>query len=144
MSNLLHNMSAPPRSRVHFQQKQLNQYIAFNPLVLFREIYGKNHRFQGSIVKKYVEEHPEILNEIKKPTGYMLGETFDLVGNEKFTKELNERLRKYTYEECRDVNLLILVLCSTVGDLYIPDRPLSFEDSKFKRILFFPKEEVYS
>lgn len=144
MSNLLHNMSAPPRSQVHYVQKQLCQYIAFNPLVLFREIYGKNHSFQGSIVQKYVEEHPEVLNEIKKPTGYMLAETFDLVDNEKFTKELKESLKKYTYEECRDVNLLILVFCSTVGDLYIPDRPLSFEDSRFHKILFFPKKEVNS
>ena len=56
---------------------------------------------------------------------------------------MNKELKvEYEAEICEDLELLILVLCSTVRDIYIPNRKLSFEKSKFNKVLFFPKEEV--
>ena len=144
MSDILQNMSAPPRSKVVFEIKQLKKYVAFNPLRLSKLL--RDSKYKGEIsesVKQYVEKNPGIIKNIKKPTGYMIAEYIELTGN-KYTKTLNEKLDAYKYVECTDLELLILVLCSTVGDLFIPDRPLSFEKTKFTKVLLFPEEEVDS
>ena len=142
MSDILKNMSAPPRSKVVFEIKQLKKYVAFNPLRLSRLLKDSNYNDEISeSVKQYVENNPNIIKNFKKPTGYMVAEYIELTGN-KLTKKLNEKLNVYEYVECTDLELLILVFCSTVGDLYIPDRPLSFERTKFNKILLFPEEEV--
>ena len=147
MNDVLHNMSAPPRSQVNFEQKQLKKYIAFNPLRLSRLLNKHLLLFGSSLtseVNKYVSSHPNIDKNIKKPTGYMIGEYIELGNTHKFTKNLSEMMDKYFYEECNDLELLIIVLCSTVGDLYIPNHPLTITDNKFDKVLFFPKEEVES
>ncbi len=147
MSYVLHNMSAPPRSEVKFSQEQLKKYISFNPMRLERLLINENYINEdlGEAVKKYVEDHQGIYKNIKKPTGYMIGEYIELPnGKRKYTREINNKLDNYQYTECTDLELIILVLCSTVGDLYIPDRKLSFESSKFNKILLFPEEEVMS
>lgn len=144
MSDILKNMSAPPRSEVTFRQEQLKKYIAFNPLRLSRLLVESNYKDDLSqSTKQYVEDNPDIIKNIKKPTGYMIAEYVELAGD-KYTKALNDKLDVYKYVECTDLELIILVLCSTVGDLYIPDRPLSFEKTKFNKILLFAEEEVNS
>ena len=144
MSELLHNMSAPPRSQVSYKMEQLKKYIAFNPLTLselLKELGIIDEVHLAS--KKYVDNNPDILKSIKKPTGYMLAECIEMpkcMSNKKLTNYLN----KYNFKACTDLELLILVFASTVGDLYIPNKDLSFESSKFSRILLFPEEEVNS
>lgn len=147
MSDVLHNMSAPPRSKVSFVQRQLKEYIAFNPLRLARLLNNRLLLFGVDLVEEvndYVSHHPNINKNIKRPTGYMIGEYIELGNTKKFTKDLSEKMDKYHYRECNDLELLIIVLCSSVGDLYIPNHPLVINDSKFDKILFFPKEEVES
>lgn len=146
MSELLHNMSVPPRSEVKFKKEQLNKYIAFNPIILARLLGDSDIDIKDLCkkVKKYVSDHPKIEEIIEKPTGYMIGEFIELNGKNKFTKELNNKLKQYKYVECDNLELLIIIFCSTVGDLYIPNRKLSFESTKFDKILLFPEEEVNS
>ena len=147
MSDVLHNMSAPPRSQVSFTQRQLKEYIAFNPLRLARLLNDRLLLTGANIAKEvndYVSQHPSIDKNIKRPTGYMIAEYIELGNTKKFTRELTDKMNKYRYQECNDLELLIIVLCSTVGDLYIPNHPLVITDSKFDKILFFPKEEVES
>lgn len=147
MTNVLHNMSAPPRSQVKFEQYQLKQYTVFNPLKLARLLNNKRLLSGSALteeVKKYVSSHPGLENNIKRPTGYMVGEYVELEDTVKFTRALNEKLNKFRYTDCNDLELLIIVLCSTVGDLYIPNHPLTITDSKFDKVLFFPKDEVES
>lgn len=146
MSELIHNMSAPPRSEVKFEQEQLKEYIAFNPITLVKLLGDSDIDIKElcSKVKNYVGEHPTIETIIEKPTGYMIGEVVDFNGKYEFTKEINDKLKRYKYVECDNLELLITVLCSTVGDLYIPNRTLSFESTKFDKILLFPEEEVNS
>lgn len=144
MSDIMKNMSAPPRSEVAFRQEQLKKYVAFNPLRLSRLLVESNYKDDLSkSTKQYVEDNPDIIKNIKKPTGYMIAEYVELTGD-KYTKALNDKLDVYKYVECTDLELIILVLCSTVGDLYVPDRPLSFEKTKFNKILLFAEEEVNS
>ena len=144
MSNILRNMSVPPKSQVTFKQEQLKKYTLFSPDTLSRclnELKIKGDVHQAS--KEYVVSHPDILKSIKKPTGYMLAECIEIpkcMSN----KELTNNLNKYNFKACTDLELLILVFASTVGDLYIPNKDLSFESSKFSRILLFPEEEVNS
>ena len=138
MSEVLHNMSAPPRSQVVFKQYQLKKYLAFNPLHLATLL--KKLKIGGEVnfaAKEFVESHAEQVLNVKRPTGYMLAEYIELS-----CKEFKERLNTYNYDECDDVALMIVVFASTVGDLYIPERPLSFENTKFDKILLFPLEEV--
>ena len=150
MSELLHNVGVPPRSKVEFKLEQLKKYIAFNPITLAMLLCDRNITIKGLCekVKKYVSDHPQIEAIIEKPTGYMIGEIVDFNGEKRLTKELNDeltnKLTKYIYVECKNLELLITVLCSTVGDLYIPNRKLSFESTKFDKILLFPEEEVNS
>ena len=146
MSELLHNMSVPPRSEVKFKKEQLNKYITFNPIILATLLGDSDIDIKDlcNKVKKYVSDHPKIEDNIEKPTGYMIGELIELKGKNKFTKELNNKLKQYKYVECDNLELLIIVFCSTVGDLYIPNRKLSFESTKFDKILLFPEEEVNS
>lgn len=145
MSDLLFNMSAPPRSRVEVVKKQLNEYICFNPFTLAKCLTNSTSITNlARKVKDYVKKHPKVKAIIEKPTGYMLAEAINIEGINASNKELIEKLKKYDYEECDNLNLLIVVFCSTVGDLYIPNRELSFENSKFNKILMFPKEEVES
>ena len=146
MSELLHNMSAPPRSEVHFEQNQLEEYVAFNPIVLARLLNFKNKMLSGleEKAKEYYENHKELENIIEKPTGYMIAEVIELNGINRFSKQLKTKIDKYKHKDCENLELLILVFCSTVGDLYIPNRPLSFEKTKFDKILLFPKEGVNS
>ncbi|MDY6431008.1 MAG: hypothetical protein SPL00_04385 [Bacilli bacterium] len=146
MSALLHNMSAPPRSEVKFKQEQLKKYVLFNPIMLARLLGDRNLMIIGleEKVKDYYEKHKQIENIIKKPTGYMIAEVIEFNGKNKYTKQLKDKLNQYKHVECDNIELLILVFCSTVGDLYIPNRPLSFESTKFDKILLFPEEEVNS
>ena len=140
MSELIHNMSAPPRSNLEFRQYQLKKYLAFNPLHLATLL--KKLKFEDKVylaAEQYVKTHPELISSPKKPTGYMLAEYIKLR-----CRELEGKLNTYNYDECDDIELMILVFASTVGDLYIPDRPLSFERTKFDKILLFPQEDVNS
>lgn len=143
---ILHNMSAPPRSEVKFEQGQLKKYIAFIPFLL-ASLLGEEKgdvKDLGAKVKQYVSEHPRIESLITKPTGYMIAEVIDLNGRNRPSKDFGDQLNRYQFVECADPELLIAVFCSTVGDLYIPNRTLSFESSKFDKILLFPEEEVMS
>lgn len=144
--NVLKNMSAPPRSEVYYEQYQLSsKYICFNPYVLkdLLHILSDSPSSIAKAAEKYVKKHPNIIKNIAKPTGYMVSEYIELgvMSRQKIDEALNNL---YSFEICNDVELLILVFGSTVGDLYIPNRPLSFEDTKFNKVLLFPKEEVES
>ena len=140
MSELLHNMCAPPRSQVHFEKRQLSRYLAFNPLRL-AALLKLPYPLKGTQVKEYLEAHPR-LKKVQKPSGFMLAETVE-VGTSSATA-LTKRLKTYRYDVCNNIGLLIAVFTSTVGDLYIPSRTPSFEDSHFQRVLLFPKQEVTS
>ena len=143
MSGLLHNMNCRPNSKVDFEQKQLKKYIAFNPKNLSRLFGNENMTIDElkTAVENYVENHPDIERIIEKPTGYMIGEVGVMNAENKITSKSNI---VFEYEECENLELMIIVFCSTVGDLYIPDRRLSFEITKFDKILMFPKDEVES
>ena len=141
MNGLLHNMSAPPKSKVDFEQTQLEKYIAFNPKDL-AELLGNENMTADELktaVEDYVKNHPDIERIIEKPTGYMIGEV-GVMNNE--NKSTSKSKTVFDYEVCKNLELMIVVLCATVGDLYIPDRQLSFEKTKFDKILLFPKDEV--
>ena len=143
MNGLLHNMSAPPKSKVDFEQTQLEKYIAFNPKDL-AELLGNENMTADELktaVEDYVKNHPDIERIIEKPTGYMIGEVGVMNDENKIT---NKSKTVFDYEVCKNLELMIVVLCSTVGDLYIPDRQMSFEKTKFDKILLFPKDEVES
>ena len=143
MNVLLHNMSAPPKSKVDFEQTQLEKYIAFNPKDL-AELLGHENMTADELktaVEDYVKNHPDIERIIEKPTGYMIGEVGVMNNENKITSKSKT---VFDYEVCKNLELMIVVLCSTVGDLYIPDRQLSFEKTKFDKILLFPKDEVES
>ena len=136
MSRLLHNMSAPPRSQVCFQQEQLKEYVVFNPFAL-ATLLGADVVGIEQKAKAYLQQHGAAA---RKPSGYMIAETIDTgVGY----KTVKDKLKQYRYEDCRDIELMILVFGSTVGDLYIPNREPSFESSRFDKVLLFPKDEVY-
>ena len=143
MNVLLHNMSAPPKSKVDFEQTQLEKYIAFNPKDLAGSLGDENMTADElkTAVENYVKNHPDIERIIEKPTGYMIGEVGVINDENKIT---NKSKTVFDYEVCKNLELMIVVLCSTVGDLYIPDRQMSFEKTKFDKILLFPKDEVES
>lgn len=143
MNGLLHNMSCPPRSKVDFEQTQLEKYIAFNPKDLAESLGNENMTADElkTAVENYVKNHPDIERIIEKPTGYMIGEVGVMNDENKIT---NKSKTVFDYEVCKNLELMIVVLCSTVGDLYIPDRQMSFENTKFDKILLFPKDEVES
>ena len=143
MNVLLHNMSAPPKSKVDFEQTQLEKYIALNPKDL-AELLGNENMTADELktaVEDYVKNHPDIERIIEKPTGYMIGEVGVMNNENKITSKSKT---VFDYEVCKNLELMIVVLCSTVGDLYIPDRQMSFEKTKFDKILLFPKDEVES
>ena len=146
MSELLHNMSAPPRSEVKFSQEQLEEYISFNPVLLafLLGIQKFNLAKLEKKVKHYYQKHPDLARMIEKPTGYMIAEAIELKNENINLLESKFLMKQYHHKACRNIPLLILVFASTVGDLYIPNRPLSFEENKFKRILLFPAKEVNS
>lgn len=143
MNGLLHNMSCPPRSKVDFEQTQLEKYIAFNPKDLAGLLGNENMTADElkTAVENYVKNHPDIERIIEKPTGYMIGEVGVMNNENKITSKSKT---VFDYEVCKNLELMIVVLCSTVGDLYIPDRQMSFENTKFDKILLFPKNEVES
>ena len=143
MNVLLHNMSAPPKSKVAFEQTQLEKYIAFNPKDLAGSLGDENMTADElkTAVEDYVKNHPDIERIIEKPTGYMIGEVGVMNNENKITSKSKT---VFDYEVCKNLELMIVVLCSTVGDLYIPDRQMSFEKTKFDKILLFPKDEVES
>lgn len=143
MNVLLHNMSAPPKSKVDFEQTQLEKYIAFNPKDLAGSLGDENMTADElkTAVEDYVKNHPDIERIIEKPTGYMIGEVGVMNNENKITSKSKT---VFDYEVCKNLELMIVVLCSTVGDLYIPDRQMSFEKTKFDKILLFPKDEVES
>ena len=143
MNGLLHNMSAPPKSKVDFEQTQLEKYIAFNPKDLAGSLGDENMTADElkTAVEDYVKNHPDIERIIEKPTGYMIGEVGVMNNENKITSKSKT---VFDYEVCKNLELMIVVLCSTVGDLYIPDRQMSFEKTKFDKILLFPKDEVES
>ena len=136
MNVLLHNMSAPPKSKVDFEQTQLEKYIAFNPKDLAGSLGDENMTADElkTAVEDYVKNHPDIERIIEKPTGYMIGEVGVMNDENKIT---NKSKTVFDYEVCKNLELMIVVLCSTVGDLYIPDRLMSFEKTKFDKILRF-------
>lgn len=139
--------------KVVFKKKQLKGFLAFNPYRLAKLLghRGATPEELSKLVKNYVKEHPEINRLLTKPTGYMIGLP---MGQARYIKPHEDgtshpdggaiKTGGLQYDECADIDLLIVVLCSTVGDLYIPNRELSFEKSKFQRIILFPKVEVNS
>lgn len=146
MSDLLHNMSAPPRSLVEFEVCQLKKYMAFNPSVLAKLLHCVKADLSDLTkkVKEYVSTHEGIENIIERPTGFMIADVIEHDGRMLCSKRIKNQLDRYKYTECKNIDLLIVVFCSTVGDLYIPNRPLSFEKSRFNNILLFIEEEVNS
>ena len=145
MSHILYNMSAPPRSSVVYKQQQLKKYIAFNPITLAK-LLGHEKKTIESLVKDvngYINAHPNIKKNINKPTGYMVAEyiSIDSLAD---TNSVTQGLAKYSFTNCEDAELMILVFGATVGDLYIPNRPLKIKTSCLNKILLFPEEEVNS
>jgi len=125
-------MRRPRDGRVVFEKYQLGYYLIFHPETMAK-ILNTTVEELPLAVKEYVDNNPYLHESKKKPKSYMLGEYYFM------NKELKV---EYEAEICEDLELLILVLCSTVRDIYIPNRKLSFEKSKFNKVLFFPKEEV--
>lgn len=133
---LLHNMSAPPRSEVRFNIAPLGEYLIFDPCVLATKLSKrKMHSTKSAAnylskhLKKHVLTHPYIINYKNRPKGYMLASTFD-------------NTIKCSGTICRDVNLLIHVFCSTVNDIYIPNKEFNYSVARFDKVLYFMKEEI--
>lgn len=138
MNKLLHNMSCAPRHIVSIETFQIKVYYCFNPYSL-AAMLGVKYAELTDAAKDYVKKHPEIANNVKKPIGYMIGRAIDQL---RFQTMLKYEKSTFRYKECVDLELMLLVFGGTVGDLYIPNRPLSFDEEKFKQFLFFPKDEV--
>ena len=100
MNVLLHNMSAPPKSKVDFEQTQLEKYIAFNPKDLAGSLGDENMTADElkTAVENYVKNHPDIERIIEKPTGYMIGEVGVMNDENKIT---NKSKTVFDYEVCK-------------------------------------------
>jgi hypothetical protein len=119
-------------ARINYEKVQLKYYLAFSPYALAYKLDTTIEELPKK-VEEYVNKNPNLKKSPKKPSCYMLGEYHIL---DKKPKAV------YDMEFCEDLDLLILVMCSTVDDLYIPNRELSFEEGKFDKVLYFPKDEV--
>lgn len=121
----LHNMSAPPKSSVLIEIKQLDKMIAFEPKRL-EGLLNCNNKNLLETINKYIDDNKEF--ELKAPKAYM------------FALEVNNNL---DYEYCDDIDLLICVLGKTSGSIYIPNRPCVINKDKLNKVLYFSKRELY-
>ena len=140
MSDILKNMSAPPKSVVYFKKEQVQTYLLFNPLTLQKLLQKRNYTKDiAKASQEYYLSHLKRFERLSKPRGYMISECIELSDDIYLVKE---KLKNYLLSECTNIELMILVFCKTINDLYIPSRKLSFEASRFKKILLFPLDEV--
>lgn len=140
MSDILKNMSAPPKSVVYFKKEQVQTYLLFNPLTLQKLLEKRNYTKDiAKASQEYYLSHLKRFERLRQPRGYMISEYIELNDDINFIKE---KLNNYLLSECKNIELMILVFCKTINDLYIPSRKLSFEASRFKKILLFPLDEV--
>jgi len=121
----LHNMSAPPKSSVLVEIKQLDKMIAFEPKRLER-LLNCNNKDLLETINKYIDDNKEF--ELKAPKAYM------------FALDVNNNL---DYEYCDDIDLLICVLGKTSGSIYIPNRQCVINKDKLNKVLYFSKRELY-
>lgn len=142
MKDLLNSLNCHTKNNVNFEIEQINEYIIFNPTELFEHFKVKKIDALIKKVKKTIDKMSENEILVKKPSGYMIGASIEL--NDNYEIDDLDELLKYKHIDCKDIELIIIVLCSTVGDLYIPKKPLTIDKNNFKRILFFPKNEVNS
>lgn len=148
MSDILKNMSVPPKSIISFKIEQVQKYLLFNPLTLRKLLQEKNYTSEISKAsQEYYLSNLKSFEKVRQPSGYMISECINLSIDDAYLikneEEINNYLlTNYLLSECKNIELMILVFCKTVNDLYIPSRKPSFEDSKFKKILMFPLDEV--
>ena len=130
------NMSAPPKSVITFRQDELGVYYRFDPKELFKillntAIVDDDYKDRiANLCNLYIKKHHRVKDSIKKPTGFMIA------------SKMTDKCEKY--EVCKDIDVLLNVFGRTVGDLYIPTREMSFDNSKFQEVLYFLKSEVDS
>ena len=137
-------MSCPPRSQVVFEILQLKDYVAFNPITLAKLLGANTIDELVDKANEYMDTHPKLNSYYKKPTGYMIGECASINNSLVTTISINKELEKYSFENCEDLDLLLVIFGCTVNDLFIPNREVAINTSKFNNILLFPKEEVDS
>lgn len=149
MSDILKNMSVPPKSAVSFKIEQVQKYLLFNPLTLRKLLQEKNYTSSdiSKASQEYYFSNLKSFEKVRQPSGYMISECIDLLIDDAYLikneEEMNNYLTtNYLLSECKNIELMILVFCKTINDLYIPSRKPSFEDAKFKKILMFPLDEV--
>lgn len=127
--DILYNMSGPPRSYVSYEIKRFGKQLLFDPDVLIKLL----NTDKTNLIKK-IEQYCELNNSIytssKRPKGYMVG---------KIPSEIDK-----DYIVVEDIDLLILVLGSTFGNMYVPNKELLLSESRFKNKILFLEEEVYS
>ena len=111
-----------------------DSYYVFNPDTLFKLLCATDE----NIIQK-IEEYIKIFNlkEEKRPKGYMLS---PIVLNTSISHITIFGKAKLKYID--NIDLLINVLGRTVGNLYIPNREISFNEDSFRGIYIFPECEV--
>lgn len=141
MNDILRNFYAGPSYNLVYKFKQLDKYIVFNPLTLKDLLLEKG--FKGdkleNLIHSYIKKFPNFNSLDKRPSGYMFGKYIDLNLD---SNAIFKELQKYDLEECKDIELLLIVIGSTVGDIYIPNRELSFENEKLNRMFLFFSQEI--
>lgn len=141
MSSILRNLYVWSSYNLSYKFKQIDKYIVFNPLTLKKLLLEKGFKGKNleTLILNYIAKFPNFNSLDKRPLAYMLGQNISL---DLDVNTINEKLNKYDFEECKDINLLIIVIGSTVGDIYIPNRELSFENDKLNKILLFFSQEI--
>ncbi len=125
----LFNMSCPPRSKVSYEVKKIDDQVLFDFEVLIKLLKtNKSHLVKR--VEEYYKNNEKMLKNYKKPSGYMIG------------KYLNSDDKNYKVET--DLNLLILVFTQTYGNMYVPNKEASFSKHRFENKILFLKREIES
>lgn len=139
MKEYLHNTFCP-RYKVSYEIKRCTEskkYMIFSPEHLKKLLGLPDNAKTDTLyekVKEYLDSHPELETSVKRPKGYMLGLSFTDISPASYSTDVL----------CDDLELFILVISSTVGNLYIPSRKPQITKTNLERDLLFPLNEVYN
>lgn len=135
MTELLHNIYCGPKRRIPIHYEPLDVYLEVDPEVL-ASLLGEKRENLPKAVENYAKAGLDITKRPRK---------FAQVVNRRpaFKKSKIETENSLKIESLRDRDVLIFLLCATVGDLYVPNKTLLFYESNFDDVLYFLKGEIY-
>jgi len=141
MSNYLHNINCPPTSDVRFSFLRINQkFIVISSSILAAFFNCKKENLIDEL-NKYVLNHQNELDKyfIDK---YILVKRYSLYSSDLRRVEIDTKgfMRQYNVTTTPNINLLISLLGRIVGDLYIPNRKISFSEEILDKLYVVPME----